>query len=157
MLWKLNKYSINSIAVQTRTNKEFVNKSISKYRRGVKALWKDNQKKCKVKRKEKTVKYIEMIKDFCSSLHNQPITIRKIKSYLLASNLDKGEPCVTTIGSILRKELGMSYKILHKWHKKVMTTEHANSFAKSLLIQFKLINQDYEIIYLDEFSFSSRK
>ena len=39
MLWKLNKYSINSIAVQTRTNKEFVNKSISKFRRGVKALW----------------------------------------------------------------------------------------------------------------------
>ena len=103
MLWKLNKYSITSIAVQTRTNKEFVNKSISKYRRGVKALWKDNQKKCKKKRKEKTVKYIEMIKDFCSSLYNQPITIRKIKSYLLASNLDKGEPCVTTIGSYFEK------------------------------------------------------
>ena len=41
------KYSINFIAAQTRTNKEFVNKSIYKYRRGVKALWKDNKKKWK--------------------------------------------------------------------------------------------------------------
>ena len=44
-----------------------------------------------------------MIQDFCSSLHNQPLTIRKIKSYLFASNLDKEEPCLTTIRSISQK------------------------------------------------------
>ena len=51
MLWKLNKCSINSISAKIRTNNEFVNKSISKYRRGVKAFWKDNQNKCKKEEK----------------------------------------------------------------------------------------------------------
>ena len=47
MLWKLNEYSINSIACKIRTNKKFVNISISKHKREVNALWKDNKKNCK--------------------------------------------------------------------------------------------------------------
>ena len=81
-LWKSDKYSISSIALKTQASKELVNESISKYKRGVRNLWRMNRRNNKTKRRKITETHIEAIKDFVNSMQNQPITIRKIKKQL---------------------------------------------------------------------------
>ena len=43
LMWKMNKYSINSIVLKSCTSKGLVYKSSSKYKRGVLNLWKVNK------------------------------------------------------------------------------------------------------------------
>ena len=157
LLWKQNKYSIKSIAAITCTRKMQVNKSIAKYKRGIKKMWKMRHHINSNKRRRASHDYIEMIKEFWSLPKNQPITIKKIKRYTNSSRKDLEHPSNTTIRSILREELKMNYKILHKCHRKVMTGEHTRLYAESLSLQLTLNLIHYEVIYLDEFSFSSRK
>ena len=71
-----------------------------------------------------------MIKDFCSSLYNQSKTIRKIKSYLLASNLDKGEPWITNLEVYFEK--------YWEWDIKFYISDIKRLWKQS--IQFRLIN-----------------
>ena len=157
LLWKQNKYSIKSIALIMNTSKEQVNKWIAKYKRGVKKIWKMKQRVNWRKKKRISNDYIESIREYCNLQKNQPITIKKIKSYVHNSGSSVEQSSHTTIRSILRKELKMNYKILHKCHKKVMTNDYTFLIAESLSIQLKLMSIHYEVIYLDEFSFSSRK
>ena len=157
LLWKLNKYSVKSIAMITNTSKEFVCEWISKYKRGVKKLCKIKQRNSWRKRKIVTNDIIEKIREFCCNPKHQPITIKKIKRCINNQKHTAEFLSYTTVRSILRNELKMSYKILHKCHKKVMTKEHMCLFAESLSLQLKMYYAIYEVIYIDEFSFSSRK
>ena len=134
-----------------------VNKNISKYKREVLNLWKINKNKNRKKNKKVTDLHINFIRDFWNSLSNQPITIRKIKAQLHNPIFESEKISQSWIRNILKSDLKMKNKILHKWHKKIMTKESARIFAESLSIQLKLMTINFEIIYMDEFSFSSRK
>ena len=98
-----------------------------------------------------------MIKEFLFLPKNQSITIKKIKRYMNSSRKDLEHPSNTTISNILREELKMNFKKFHKCHRKVMTGKHTRLFAESLSLKLTLNLIHYEVIYLDEFSFSSRK
>ena len=72
-------------------------------------------------------------------------------------HLDETPPSKTTIASILKKELGMSYKVLQTKNTKVTKPEQERLFCESLAVQLWLRDAGFELKYVDEFSFSSRK
>ena len=66
-------------------------------------------------------------------------------------------PSDTTIRNIMKTKLGMSYRLLEKRHKKSINIEGSRNFIQACALQIELINRELELIYIDEFSFSSRK
>ena len=157
LMWKMDKYSVKSISIKAWMDSGLVNKNISKYKREVLNLSKINKNKNSKKKKMVADLHINFIRDFWNSLSNQPITIRKIKAQLHNPILESEKISQSLIQNILLSDLKWSTKFCINDIKKIMKKESARIFAESLSIQLKLMTSNFEIIYMDEFSFSSRK
>ena len=87
----------------------------------------------------------------------RPIRIKDIKDYLWPLSSHEKAPHDSTFSMILRKELKMSYKVLQKRNPVKKTRDSIRLNHEAITIQVLLRSNDYELIYIDEFSFSSRK
>ena len=157
VLLKLIKhYWSQSIAAKTNLTKIKVNKIIAKYKRLLKM-----QKTRKLKSiwiSYLTIKdhHIEQMKKYVDSIHNTPVKIEMIKNAVWPKNSETKPPWNSTISKILKNKLNMSYKVLHKWNIKRKEKLNKRVFIESLYLQTKLRTNEIEIIYIDEFKFSSR-
>ena len=63
----------------------------------------------------------------------------------------------STVKRVLKNKLGMVYKKLERINKKASGKSSIRSFCEALTLQLELLNDGYELIYIDEFSISSRR
>ena len=56
----------------------------------------------------------------------------------------------------MKKKLRMSYRVLSTQHPNVVSDENENLYWESVLIQMLLMEDAYELIYVDEFNISGR-
>ena len=61
------------------------------------------------------------------------------------------------IRKILKNIMDFKYKTLHETHPKTFMDENIRQFYESAYFQLKLEADGFEVIYIDEFSFNTRK
>ena len=79
-------------------------------------------------------------------------TIREIMNFLDNEWTDLESISIVIIHKILTKQLKMRYKRIWKFPKKNNSTKYKRKFFESAKILRCLNRNDYELIYLDEFS-----
>ena len=156
-LWRVHWYSIKSIWAAMLIRKERVNHILSKYRSLVKKQWRVNKKYNLDKRMKITHEYINKVNEIWQQYKDRPIYAKNVRSALWRRDSREKIPSDTTIRNIMKTKLGMSYRLLEKKHKKSINNEGSRSFIHACALQIELINRELELIYIDEFSFSSRK
>ena len=156
-LWRINKYSIKSISAKTQVLKEAVNKILSKYRKLVKQQRNARKKKRWGKRFAVLSEQIVKIKNYLECNKHRPICVRDLKKAIWPQMDNQRAPSDSTICSILKREFWMSYRLLEKKNIKSINPPGTRKFIQALSLQFKLTRDNIEMIYVDEFSFSSRK
>ena len=157
MMWRFKRYSIKSISAKSWLPREQVNNIISKYRSIVKRLSKKKRNLRKGTRLAVTINQISKIKAFWDKTKDKPIKIRDVKLAVWPPGWIEKTPSNSTISSILKKELRMKYKVLQFRNLKTETFANKRLFIENLAIQGILKRNNTELIYIDEFSFSSRK
>ena len=156
-LWRRCRYSIKSIAALLSIPKLKVAEVLTQYRRNVKSQWNLNKRKTKGLRLSVGPDKLQAIKDYWDHPVNRPIKIRDIKHHVWPPSSNEKVPHDSTISRILRNELNMTYKVLQKRNLKTENSSNIRLFHESLAIQVFLRAKDYELIYIDEFSYSLRK
>ena len=101
--------------------------------------------------------HIMKIKDYLDYNEHRPICARDVIKAVWAPQENECSPSDSTIYSILKKEFKMSYRLLEKKHMKSVDNLGTRKFIQAFSLQLKLSRDNIEIIYVDEFSFSSRK
>ena len=104
-----------------------------------------------------TPEYINKVKNIWQQYKDRPIYAKNVRSALWRRDSKEKIPSDTTIRNIMKTKLGMSYRLLEKKHKKSINNEGSRNFIQACALQIELINRELELIYIDEFSFSSRK
>ena len=143
--------------MRTQIPKEIVNKILSKYRRLVKQQCNENKKKRSGKRFVVSSEHIMKIKDYLDYNEHRPICARDVIKAVWAPQDNECSPLDSTFYSILKKEFKMSYRLLEKKYMKSVYHLGKRKFIQIFSLQLKLSRDNIEIIYVDEFSFSSRK
>ena len=157
-LKRINWYSIKSICAKTLLPKEKVNQILSKFKYLLKRHPHSDNKPTKIKRRVVSSDKIMEIKQICEDRKRYPIYSEDIKSALWSSSEKlENTPWKTTICSILKNELGMSYRLLDKKNAKTTKEAGIRDFVQSFSLQIEIQKKGIELIYLDEFSYSSRK
>ena len=100
--------------------------------------------------------HIKAIKEFIKSHEGQHFTVNEIKIYLQTNFPDMIQLSEWSIRKILKLSLRYSYKKVNFIQKKVFKDEYVRRFFESSIIQLLLINNGYELLYLDEFSINFR-
>ena len=155
--WKRLRYSIKSIAAKFAISKEKVCQILSKYKANVKKIWTMNKRKRKGLRHAVEQKHLLAIKDYWASTIYKPIKIKDIKEHLWPLAKREKAPHNSTISRVLRNELNMSYKVLQKKNPVTRTSSNIRLFHESIAIQTLLRVKGFELIYVDEFHYSSLK
>ena len=157
-LKRINWYSIKSICAKTLLPKEKVNQILSKFKYLLKRHPHSDNKPTKIKRRVVSSDKIKEIKQICEDRKSYPIYSEDIKSALWSSSEKlENTPWKTTICSILKNELSMSYRLLDKKNAKTTKEAGIRDFVQSFSLQIEIQKKGIELIYLDEFSYSSRK
>ena len=134
-----------------------VDKYIKEYKRAVKTLLKLNRLKAAEKRIAITPNKIEEIRLFwIKNAAKGVIAINDVKKEVWKNNDENCGPWNSTIASVMKKKLKMSYRILYNQHPKVTHPDHKALYYQSVLIQLLLKSDSFELIYVDEFSISGR-
>ena len=155
-LKRINWYSIKSICAKTLLPKEKVNQILSKFKY-LRHPHSDN-KSTEIKRRVVSSDKIMEIKQICEDRKRYPIYSEDIKSALWSSSEKlENSPWKTTICSILKNELDMSYRLLDKKNAKTTKEAGIRDFVQSFSLQIEIQKKGIELIYFDEFSYSSRK
>ena len=100
---------------------------------------------------------LEAIKKYWNYPLNRPIKIIDIKNYVWPPDKPQRAPHDSTISRILRTEWRINYKVLQKRNPATKNANNICLFHEAFAIQVFLRARDYELIYIDEFSYSSRK
>ena len=102
-----------------------------------------------------TREHIKFVKDYIWRWKEQHFTVAMVKNQI-CNNTDLDNLSEWHIRKILKTYLNYSNKKLSKMNIKVMRPEYIRRFHESAIMQHMLLEVNYELIYLDEFSFSSR-
>ena len=155
-LWRSTKLSIKKIALKLKTDHEFVKRSIHEYKKAVRNQLKINKLKAASNKLAISPEKIEEIKVFWKENNGKMIRTQDVRAGVWKANENDRIPWSTTISLVMKKKLRMSYKVLSTQHPKVASENHKNLYCESILIQFLLMNDSLELIYVDEFSISGR-
>ena len=154
--WRSTKLSVPKIAFRLNLDSNFVQKWIEEYKKAVRRQLKINKQKAALKKLTISKIKIEQIKNFWKENFGKLIRIQDVRNGVWGTNNDSRKPWNTTIALVMKKKLRMSYRVLSTQHPKVASDEHKNLYWESVLIQMLLIDDAYELIYVDEFNISGR-
>ena len=155
--WRRFHYSIKSIAAKLSISKEKVREILSKYKAKVKKIWIKNKRNSKGLRYAIKSSHLNAIKDYWVATVNNPIKIKNIKEHVWPRTKWEKAPHNSTISRILHNELNMSYKVLQRKNPITRTSNNVRLFHESIAVQTLLRIKGYELIYVDEFHYSSLK
>ena len=82
-------------------------------------------------------------------------TLNDIKLFIEKKSWAKNIISTSTIRKILTKNLRMAFKRMNKLNSSIILKEKINQIRDILFIQFKLLNNNSNVIFLDEFKFAS--
>ena len=150
-------YSIKFIAAEFAISKEKVCQILSKYKENIKKIWTMNKRKRKGLRHAVEQKHLLAIKNDWVSTIYKPIKIKDIKEYLWPLAKREKAPHNSTISRVLSNELNMSYKVLQKKNPVTRYSSNIRLFHESIAFQTLLRVKGFELIYVDEFHYSSLK
>ena len=156
-LWKVHRYSIKSISAKMLISKEIVNRILSKYRSLVRKQCQINKKQNFGRRLKVTPEHIDKMREVWERQRDKPIYIRDVKNAVWSALRSSDIPSNSTVSSIMKRELKMSYHLLEKKHRKATMEEGVRKFIQAFALQIELNKSEIELIFIDEFSFSSRK
>ena len=151
--WRRYSYSAPSISLLLSIPKEKVKEILSEYKKNVKIACNKNRRKRKGLRLSVGSDQFQVMKNYWDYPIKRPKKIKDIKEYVWSSNEHEKAPNNSTILRILRNDLKMRYKVLQKRNP---ITKNANSiclFHEAYPIQVLLRTKNYELIYIDEFSY----
>ena len=80
-----------------------------------------------------------------------------MKNAIRADSRSSYIPSNSTVGSIMKRKLKMSYHLLEKKQRKVTQEDGVRKFIQAFSLQIQLNKYETELIFIDEFSFSSQK
>ena len=150
--WRSTRLSVPKIAFRLNLDSNFVQKWIEEYKRQLKI----NKQKAALKKLTISKIKIEQIKIFWKENFGKLIRIQDVRNGVWGTNNDSRKSWNTTIALVMKKKLRMSYRVLSTQHPKVTSNEHKNLYWESVLIQMLLMDDAYELIYVDEFNISGR-
>ena len=156
-LWRSKHYSNQEIAFKLNLKEIMVSKYIAEYERAVNAQLKNNKLQATEKRAVVSSSKAEEIRTFWKQSAGKIITIREIKKGVWNTNNRCRRPWDSTIASVMKKKLRMSYRVLKKQHPKVALEDQKTLYCHSVLIQLLMKSDLFELVYIDEFSISGRK
>ena len=138
-------------------SKEIVNRILSKYRSLVRKQCQINKKQNFGRRLKVTPEHIDKMREVWERQWDKPIYIRDVKDAVWPALRSSDIPSNSIVSSIMKRELKMSYHLLEKKHRKATLEEGVRKFIQAFALQIELNKSEIELIFIDEFSFSSRK
>ena len=133
-----------------------VKDTISDYKNKVKAIVHKNKIEALKARKIISKDKIGQILKFWKENASRPLTIRDIKTGVWMKQQEIS-PSDKTISRALKSDLRISYRTLSTLHPKTQTHDHIRAYWEWVIIQSKFINNDWELVFIDEFSISSHR
>ena len=107
--------------------------------------------------KKVTEFHIQEISKFCIEHSSKRITVGKIQNHLKTKCSDLETISDWSIVSILKKKLNLSYKKCNKMDRSNLIISNKAKYFESAATQILLEDAGYELIFVDEFSFTERK
>ena len=156
-LWRSTHYSNQEIAFKLDLKEIIVSKYIAEYKRAVKTQLRINKLQATEKRAVVSPSKTEEIRTFWKQSAGKIITIRDIKKRVWNTNNRCWRPWDSTIASVIKKKLRMSYRVLKKLHSKVALEDQKTLYCQSVFTQFLMKSDLFELVYIDDFSISGRK
>ena len=155
-LWKTTKMDNNDLALKLNESQRFVKNCIAKYKTLVKNQIEARLAERAHNRRVVSDSMIDEINDYWWKNKNKLLTISKIREEVWKDRTNIDLPWHSTLASILRTKLWMSYRTLATRHPKTTQKEHKQQFIEASIVQMKLSQQQIELVYIDEFSLSWR-
>ena len=110
-----------------------------------------------IKRRKVKEEHKEWLKDILKHLQSKYFTIQSLRDRLVKENPELRPVSVSTLGRIMKNEMKYRYKKSEVRNPRWFTNEMISSFFESAAIIMKLETEGIEVIYIDEFSLSSKK
>ena len=150
----INKTSISSVAFLHKVKASYVRKVVARFKSNIK---KKNQWNWRFlnKRKKITDELIEYICDYWNSKEGKIYTLNDIKLFIDTKYSKEEQVSTSTISKILKLKLGMSYKRMNVLNSSINMKENLNKIIEILSIQTKLLKDNRNVIFLDEFKYCS--
>ena len=129
---------------------------ISEYKLQVRRLIRRNKMQAPKKRRVIKDDKVQQMLSFWKAKSNRLLWIREIKAGVW-KNQNAVPPWDATISKSLKKDLGMSYRMLSWFHPKTQTNDHIRVYWEAVIIQTILGDMGWEAIFIDEFNISSHR
>ena len=155
LLIKHMQYTIKSVWAMYNIERRDVHRIIKEYQDNTKRDEIAYNFEARAPTSKVTREHIKFVKDYIRRWKGQHFTVAMVKNQIY-NNTDLDNLSEWHIRKILKTYLNYSYKKLSKMNIKVMRPEYIRRFHESAIMQHMLLEVNYELIYLDEFSFSSR-
>ena len=100
--------------------------------------------------------HIDFIRQLLVNSKSNFLSIQSIKTKLLANFNEINDISEATVRRVVSKDLRFSFKKLEKIEPKTMTKDSIRSFLENSLILLEIQSWCKEVVYIDEFTVSSR-
>ena len=146
------RWTIKSITSKYGLKSHIIHDILGHYR---KQIDKRNELVKKIRRKSKTLskEYTKIIEDYMNNQNDKRPTVKEIRNHLISKeNMD---PISTTsIKRILKEKLNYSFKRISTLEHNSARPFNIRKFFESAILQIKLEENNFELIFIDEFSLS---
>ena len=111
----------------------------------------------KIRRKSKTLsnEYAEIVEGFTNNQKGKRPTVKDIRNHLI-HNENMSPISASSIKRILKKKLGYSFKRISTLEHNSIKPFNIRKFFESAILQIELEEKNIEIIFIGEFSLSSK-
>ena len=146
---------LSSIALKLGSSREKVAKCISNYKKQVRALIKLNKLRAAARKRIVKDDKQEEVKRYWQINAHRPLKLFDIKTGVWRN--DQAAQLDSTLSHVLRKKIGMSYRVLSMQPPKTITKDLLKSYCESVMTQCILEEKGYECVYIDEFHISGHR
>ena len=116
-----------------------------------------NRQESYIKRRKVKEENKEWLQETLDHLQGKYFTIQSLRDKLVKEHPELRPVSASTLGRIMKNEIKYSYKKSELSNPRWFTYEMIRSFFESAAILMKLETEGIEVIYIDEFSLSSKK
>ena len=143
-----------STCLKFKVSKEYARNLVRLFKSNLKAIRKNNLKYLNKKKKFGQSAVAELI-TFVESMKNKYFTAEQAKEYLMKRWDKLDSISLTSVRNLLKSQLNMSYKKQNLTNPKTHTLENKGRVWESIWAQIKLQEIGKQVIFLDEFKYST--
>ena len=128
---------------------------LSKYKRNVSKI-KSDIRRWMNKRKKLSWEILETILEFLESHKYLNFTLDELRIFLIKKHWETYTLSNSTIGRWLKRKFNMLFRKINKVNPKVFYPDSRRKMLEAITLQIKLFSRWLNVIYIDEFQYSSR-